>query len=153
MKTSEKGLDLIKCFESFRPVAYKCPAGVWSVGYGSTKGVSKNMTVTHEQAIKMLLDDVAMVENAISKNIHVEINQNQFDALVSFVYNVGIGAFLKSTLLKAINNNDFALAASQFDRWIYAGGIILRGLKTRREAEKQLFIIPTPSEMLKTEIH
>ena len=120
MRTSNKGIELIKSFEGIKTKAYKCPAGVWTIGYGHTKGVQKGDTCTMAQAIEFLKEDLRVFEGAINDLVKVELNQNQFDALVSFVYNVGSGAFQDSTMRIFINKGHFPLAAGQFDKWIYA---------------------------------
>ena len=140
MRTSKKGIDLIKKFEGIKTKAYKCPAGVWTIGYGHTKDVKKGDTCTMAQAIEFLKEDLRVFEGAIDDLVKVELNQNQFDALVSFVYNVGSGAFQDSTLRKFLNAGHFPLAAGQFDRWVYAKGVKLEGLVKRRAAEKELFL-------------
>lgn len=142
MRTSNKGIDLIKKFEGCKLKAYKCPAGVWTIGYGHTKGVKKGDTCTNEQAIDFLKEDLRVFECAINDLVKVKLNQNQFDAIVSFVYNVGSSAFQDSTMRKFINAGHFPLAAGQFDRWVYAKGVKLNGLVKRRAAEKELFLTP-----------
>lgn len=147
MRTSNKGIELIKSFEGIKTKAYLCPAGVWTIGYGHTKGVKKNDTCTMAQAIEFLKEDLRVFECAINDLVQVELNQNQFDALISFVYNVGAGAFQDSTMRKFINAGHFPLAAGQFDKWIYARDktgkkIELEGLVRRRAAEKKLFLSP-----------
>lgn len=140
MKTSETGLNLIKKFEGFRAEAYKCPAGVWTIGYGHTNGVKKGMVIDELKAETFLMIDVQKFEYAINTSVKVKLNQNQFDALVSFVYNVGTGAFKKSTMLKFLNAGHFPLAAGQFDRWNKSKGVVYQGLVNRRKAEKELFL-------------
>jgi len=140
MKTSEQGLSLIKKFEGLRLEAYLCPAGVWTIGYGHTHKVYKGKKITKEEAEKLLKEDLQIFESAICDVVKVPLNQNQFDGIVSFVYNVGIGAFRTSTMLKFINANHFPLAAGQFDRWIYSKGKKLEGLVKRRKEEKELFL-------------
>lgn len=142
MKTSTNGINLIKNFEGCRLTAYKCPAGVWTIGYGHTKGVKKGQKITKEQAVNILQDDLKTYENGVKKAVKIDLNQNQFDALVSFTYNVGLGAFRTSTLLKKLNKKDFTGASKEFPRWNKANGIVLKGLVKRREAEKILFITP-----------
>ena len=140
MKTSKNGINLIKTYEGCRLEAYKCPAGVWTIGYGHTAGVKKGDKITQLQADTLLFVDLQKFENAINKAVKKPITQNEFDALVSFAFNVGIGNFEKSSLLRLINMGHFELAAQQFERWIYAGGKPLNGLKKRRRAEKTLFL-------------
>lgn len=140
MKTSDKGLILIKSFEGFRGRAYKCPAGVWTIGYGHTgPEVKSGSVITEWQGGELLKKDVARFEKAIDNVVKVPLNQNQFDALVSFVFNIGEGAFGKSTLLKLLNAKDYTGAAAQFPRWNKGGGKVLPGLVNRRAAERKLF--------------
>ena len=140
MKTSKNGINLIKTYEGCRLTAYKCPAGVWTIGYGHTAGVKQGDTITPLQANTLLTVDLQKFENAVNKAVKKPITQNEFDALVSFAFNVGIGNFEKSTLLRLVNLGQFELAAKQFEKWIYAGGKPLTGLKKRRLAEKTLFL-------------
>ena len=118
MNISQNGINLIKQFEGLRLKAYQCAAGVWTIGYGHTSGVKKGDKITPKQAEDFLRSDLEKFENAINNLVIAELNQNQFDALVSFVFNIGINAFKQSTMLKFLNNNSFPLAARQFDRWI-----------------------------------
>lgn len=140
MKISEAGLDLIKSHEGFRSDAYLCPAGVWTIGYGHTGDVEEGQSVTEEEAEELLLRDVAFAEDAINSLVEVELSQQMFDALVCFVYNVGVGAFEQSTLLRLLNQGQMEKAAEQFLRWNKAGGKELAGLTRRREAERALFL-------------
>lgn len=140
MKTSETGLNLIKRFEGFRAKSYKCPAGIWTIGYGHTNGVKKGMVIDELKAETFLSIDVQKCEYAINTLVKTELNQNQFDALVSFIYNIGTGAFAKSTMLKFLNAGHFPLAAGQFDRWNKVNGVVSKGLISRRNAEKKLFL-------------
>ena len=145
MKTSKNGIQLIKSFEGCRLKAYKCPAGVWTIGIGHTgvvngKPITEGMTITELMAETLLAIDLQKFENAINTKVKKPLTQNEFDALVSFVFNIGIGAFTSSTMLKLLNQGNIELAAGQFDRWIYAKGKVLNGLKKRRAAEKVLFL-------------
>ena len=140
MSPSDKALDLIRQFEGLRLAAYKCPAGVPTIGYGTTRGVKMGMTVTKDEAEKLLQADVTPFSDRINKLVKVKLNQNQFDALVSFVYNVGSGAFADSTMLKLINQNLLDDAANQFVRWNKANGEVLTGLTRRRMTERDLFL-------------
>lgn len=140
MKTSQNGIDLIKRFEGFRKRAYICPGGKWTIGYGHTQGVKSGDRVSREQAEQMLQDDLTEFELGVANCVEVPLNQNQFDALVSFAYNLGVNALKDSTLLKRLNAGYYAIAANQFDRWVYANGEKLPGLVTRREVEKKLFL-------------
>lgn len=143
-KTGNSGKSLIKQFEGFRATAYLCPAGIWTVGYGTTRingnKVTKGARVTTEEADMFLEQDLKQFEDCINSTVSVELTQNQFDALVAFVYNVGVGNFQKSTLLKKLNSGDYDAAAEQFLRWDKAGGRTLAGLTRRRKAERELFL-------------
>lgn len=141
-KTSAAGLAIIKQHEGFRGTAYLCPAGVWTLGYGTTKGIRKGMTATREQAEALLRDDVAQFEAAVLRAVKQPLSQNQFDALVSFTYNVGAGAFAASTMVRLINAGEWGAAADQFSRWTKGGGRVLPGLTKRRAAERALFLRP-----------
>ena len=141
MKISEKGVTLIKQFEGLALRAYLCPAGVLTIGYGHTgKDVFAGQTITEADASELLRKDVARFEAAVNRYVASEINQNQFDALVSFTYNVGEGALQKSSLLRLVNNNPSDPAIQQaFLMWTKAGGKILPGLERRRKAEADLY--------------
>ncbi len=139
MHTSQKGLDLIKSFEGLRLSAYKCPADVWTIGYGTTAGVKPGQTITKERAEELLRDDVKRFEGQVLRLVKVPLTQGQFDALVSFTYNLGAANLGNSTLLRLLNAGDYKGAAAQFDRWTKAGGKELPGLVKRRAAERALF--------------
>ena len=139
MKASEKAYSLIRQFEGLRLTAYRCPAGVWTVGYGHTSGVVPGMVITKELAEKLLRQDIATVENIVNAECP-NLRQCQFDALVSFVFNIGGGNFRKSTLLKKIKANpDDNSIMDKFLRWVYAKGVVLPGLQKRRLAEMKLY--------------
>lgn len=143
MKTSPKGIALIKSAEGLRLKAYPDPGtgGLpWTIGYGSTSGVTRNMVITEAQAEQMLAADLVRFELIVERAVRVPVTQGQFDALVSFTYNVGEGNFTKSTLLRQLNAGDTAGAAEQFSRWVHAGGKVLPGLVKRRAAERALFL-------------
>lgn len=142
MKCSDSGLNLIKHYEGLRLHAYHCSAHVWTIGYGHTAGVSAGDVITLEQAEKYLLQDINSAENTVNNYVMAPLSQHQFDALVSFVFNLGSGNFSSSTLLAKINARDYSGAASEFLRWNRAGGNIVNGLVRRREDEKRLFEIP-----------
>lgn len=137
MKTSQKGINLIKQFEGCELEAYKCPAGIWTIGYGHTVDVYKGMKITEKEAEILLIDDLPKYEKYAQD---FAINQNQFDALVSFIYNVGSGNFMKSTLRKKImaGANEQEIR-NEFAKWRRGGGKILPGLVKRRKAEADLF--------------
>lgn len=140
MKTSEKGIKLIKRHESCRLTAYKCPAGVWTIGYGHTgDDVQPGMIISRGKADNYLRADLKDAEKAIEEE-GLTLNQNQFDALVSFVFNVGAGNFRNSTLLrKAKINTDDPSIANEFGKWKYGGGKVLPGLVKRRKEEAKLY--------------
>lgn len=143
MKTSPKGIALIKSAEGLRLKAYPDPGtgGLpWTIGYGSTSGVTRNMVITETQAEQMLAEDLVRFERIVERLVRVPVTQTQFDALVSFTYNVGEGNFTKSTLLRKLNAGDTAGAAEQFSRWVHAGGKVLPGLVKRRAAERAMFL-------------
>ena len=139
MKASNRAYEMIKRFEGYRFKSYLCAGGKCTIGYGHTKDVKPYRTITHDQALKYLSEDIEDVEKALSTLVKVKLNQNQYDSLVSFVFNVGTGAFSSSTLLKKLNNNDFESVPKELRKWIFAGGKACVGLKKRREAEAILF--------------
>lgn len=142
-RISDKGINLLKELEGFSDQAYQDTGGVWTVGYGTTRinniKVKSTTIATEKEATSYLYKDIKAVELALDDAIAAPITQNQFDALVCFVYNVGITAFMKSTLLRKIEEKRFADAAKEFDRWVYVGGFISEGLKNRRKKERSLF--------------
>lgn len=140
MKTSTNGINLIKKYEGCYLKAYKCPAGVWTIGYGHTKNVKSGMKITQTQAEQYLKSDLTTYENAVKKYVKVSINQNQFDALVSYSFNCGTGALKNSTLLKKLNNKDYNGAADELLRWNKSNGKVLNGLTKRRKEERVLFM-------------
>lgn len=142
LHTGAAGLALIKRFEGFRPKAYICPAGVLTIGYGTTKGVYRGEVITEAQAEQFLFRDLAGFEAAIKKYVRVPLNQNQFDALVCFTYNVGSGNLASSTLLKRLNAGAYNEVPGQLMRWNKGGGRVLPGLTDRRSAEGALWNTP-----------
>ena len=139
MKTSDKGIDLIKRYEGFRAKAYRCSADKWTIGYGHTLNVKSTDVIDKAQAEYFLRQDVEFAEKEVNKH-NLNINQNQFDALVSFVFNLGVGNFARSTLLRKIKSNpDDPTIRKEFERWVYAGGKILTGLIKRRKEEANLY--------------
>lgn len=137
-------IDLIKQFEGFRANAYQDSVGVWTIGYGTTRingqPVTAGMTITQQQALQLVQQEVNKLTRQIDTIVAVPINDNQLNALIDFAYNLGFNALKTSTLIRKLNAGDYNGAADQFDRWVYAGGKILPGLVRRREAEKQLFV-------------
>jgi len=140
MQTSNKGIDLIKRFEGLKFEAYRDSVGIPTIGYGHTHNVKMGDVITGEQADKYLREDLLVAELTINTNVRVNLTQNQFDALASFVFNLGSGNFVKSTLLKKLNAGDFAGAADEFGKWVNAGSKKLAGLVKRRTAEREVFI-------------
>ena len=140
MKASKNGIELIKKYEGCKLNAYLCPANVWTIGYGHTKNVKEGDKITQEMAEQLLVNDLQQFENAVNAYCLRALTQNQFDALISFVFNLGSVAFKASTLLKRINANQMELAALEFERWNKAGGKVLEGLTKRRKDEKALFL-------------
>lgn len=139
-KISDKGLQLVKHFEGCYLKAYKCPAGVLTIGYGHTgPDVKPGMEITQAQADDLLRLDIERFEKAVRDCVKVPLEQNQFDALVSFAFNCGAGALQKSTLLKKLNAGDVIGAVQEFHRWNKGGGKVLAGLVRRRAAEAHLF--------------
>lgn len=135
-----KGLALTERFEGCRLTAYQDQAGVWTIGYGHTGAdVTPGLTITQEQARSLLARDVANAAACVNKVVSVRLNQNEFDALVDFVFNLGALAFEGSTLLKNLNAQNFAAAASEFEEFDRAGGVVVAGLLRRRQAEAALF--------------
>ena len=145
MAVSLFGVDLICDFEGKRLVAYDDGVGVWTIGFGTTiypNGikVKKGDTCTEAQAKSYMAHDLKKFEQAVNGAVNIPLNQNQFDALVSLAYNIGTGAFNKSTLVKKLNAGDIRGAADQFDVWINAGGKRMQGLVNRRAREKALYL-------------
>jgi lysozyme len=130
---------LIRRFEGLRLDAYRCPAGVWTVGYGHTKDVLPGLTVTVPEAEALLLEDMDTADEAIRRHCTAYLRNNQRAALISFIFNVGAGAFAKSTLLRKLNQGDHASVPAELLRWNKASGTVLRGLVLRREAEANLW--------------
>lgn len=136
MKTSTNGINLIKSFEGLRLTAYQCEADVWTIGYGHTKGVYQGMTCTEEQATQWLIEDVAFAENQVMiYNLTYDWNQNEFDALVSFAFNIG-----NISQLTANGTRSRAEIAEAFPKYVNAGGVVSPGLVRRRQAELALFL-------------
>lgn len=145
MKVNKQVIQLVKSFEGCFLNAYLCPAKVWTIGYGNTKyqngtAVKQGDKITQEQAEALLSDILAEFSKDVSKLIKVELNDNQFSALVSFTFNLGVGALSKSTLLKKVNANpNDKTIESEFMKWVSAGGKRLNGLVRRRTAESNLY--------------
>ncbi|WP_264309302.1 lysozyme [Pseudomonas putida] len=140
MRTSQRGLSLIKSFEGLRLQAYQDSVGVWTIGYGATRSMQPGMKVSMEQAERMLLNDVQRFEPEVERLITSPLSQNQWDAMISFTYNLGAANLESSTLRRLINAGNYVAAADQFPRWNKAGGKVLAGLVRRRAAERDLFL-------------
>lgn len=139
-RISEAGIELIKHFEGLRLMAYSDPVGVWTIGYGHTRTAVAGKTVTEAEAEVLLREDLDRFERCVSQQVTVPLEQNEFDALVSFAFNLGCGALSRSTLLRLLNASDKRAAADELNRWVHAGGQRLAGLVRRREAERRLFL-------------
>jgi lysozyme len=139
MNISDKGLALIKRFEGLRLNAYRCPAGIWTIGYGHTGGVHDGMKISHSEADQLLRADVERFEHDVDR-LAGPCTQGEFDALVSFTLNLGPEALRSSTLLKLHRLGQHRLAAAEFGRWVHAGGRKLDGLVKRRAAEADLYL-------------
>ena len=142
MKTNQAGVDLIKHFEGCRLEAYVCPAGKLTIGYGTTRGVTSGMKITEAIAEKFLKEDLEKFGLQLN-TLRLHLTDNQFSALVSFIYNVGFGNFSNSTLRKKVqtNHND-PVIRNEFLRWNKGGGKVLPGLIARRQAESDLYFTP-----------
>jgi len=135
-----EGLSLTEQFEGCRLAAYQDQVGVWTIGYGHTgPEVVAGLTITQAQAEAYLAADVQSAAACVNRLVAVQLTQEEFDALVDFVFNLGQGAFASSTLLRLLNAGSFAAAAEQFVQWDRAGGAVVAGLLRRRQAETALF--------------
>ena len=139
MKTSAEGIALIKKFEGLELDSYQCSANVWTLGYGHTQGVAEGDSCSEEAAEIILVNDLKEFETYVTAFVDVELDQNQFDALVAWTFNLGPTNLRTSTLLKKLNAGDYNDVPSEIKRWNRAGGQVLDGLIRRREAEALLF--------------
>ena len=139
---TDAGRALIKKYESCRLTSYEDGAGIWTIGWGHTKGVTEGMTCTQEQADQWFEEDLAETTKAVDGLVPVTLNNNQFSACVSLAYNIGTGKFASSTLLQLLRQGNIAGAADQFPRWDKVAGVPNDGLLKRRNEERQLFITP-----------
>lgn len=147
------GLRVIKHFEGLRTTAYRDPVGIWTIGYGHTSmagppPVVPGMVITPAEAEAILQQDLDIFENGVTNALTTATNSDQFSAMVSFAYNVGLTAFRNSTLLRKHNARDFAGAADEFLRWVYAEGQVLPGLVRRRQAERALYLGQDPGAFM-----
>ncbi|EMR4174198.1 lysozyme [Serratia marcescens] len=145
MNISKDGIELIKRFEGLRLKSYQDSVGVWTIGYGWTqpvdgKKVGPRMQIDQATADRLLKCGVVQYEQGVNQLVKVKITQGQFDALVSFAYNLGLRSLSTSTLLQKLNDGDKQGAADQFGRWVSAGGKRLDGLVARRAAEREMFL-------------
>ena len=146
MKTSQAGIDLIKSFEGFRSAPYRDAVGIPTIGYGMTiypdgrKVTMSDKPITEAQAVEGLRNLLGRYEQAVERYAQIKLCQHQFDALVSFAYNVGNEALRTSTLMRYLNQGDLTSAANQMLRWNRAGGRVLAGLTRRRQAERAMFL-------------
>lgn len=139
MKTGSQGVALIKKFEGCELAAYQCSADVWTIGYGHTRGVQKGDEITVDKAEYILLQDLIEFEEYVDNLVIVSLNQDQFDALVAWTFNLGPTNLQESTLLLRLNDGKYDDVPAQMARWNRSNGEILEGLKRRREAEGLLF--------------
>lgn len=141
MNISPRGLEFIRRMEACRLEAYQDSVGIWTIGYGHIRGpVREGDTCTQEQAEAWLLEDVASIaERCIQNMVKVDLTQQEYDALCSFIFNLGCSAFRNSTLLRKLNDGDFDGAAEQFAKWNHADNKVILGLTHRRQAERELF--------------
>lgn len=152
MEITKDGVELIKRFEGLRKTAYRCPSGVWTIGYGHTAAagppvVAGGMEIAAEQAEAILARDLAGFAAGVKQALTAEVSDAQFSALVSFAYNVGLGQFRGSSVLKAVNAGDMAAVPRRLLLWNRAGGQVLPGLTRRRAAEAELFLSGASSRM------
>jgi lysozyme len=153
VSVNQATINLIKEFEGCKLQAYQCSAGVWTIGYGITAAVdvgikpAKGMTITQDRAEDLLRLGVDKFATTVDALITAKVNANEFGACVSLAYNIGTGAFAKSTVLRELNAGNRDKAAAAFQLWNKAGGVISKGLVRRREAEKQLFLTPVTADM------
>lgn len=156
MNISQAGVNFIKSFEGLMLSPYKPvqEERYLTIGYGHYGAdVTPNEVITTAQAEQMLKNDLASYVSGVAGLVKKPVNQNQFDALVSFAYNTGVQALGKSTLLKKLNDGDYVGASNEFGKWVHgAGGTVLQGLVNRREAEKELFLKPVPTAMVQVRV-
>lgn len=139
MDYSKAGLQLTERFEGCRLTAYQDQVGIWTIGYGHTHGVTPGQTITQDEAEAYLAADIAWAVAFVNRSVKIQLTQGEFDALVDFTFNLGSGNFQASTLLRLVNQGQFAAAAGQFERWDRAGGVEVAGLLRRRQAEETEF--------------
>ena len=138
-RINDRGIAIIKEREGLHLESYLCPADKWTIGYGSTDGIESGMTITKDEAEHLLIRDLKRFELGVSEAVNVPLNDNQFSALVSFAFNVGMGNFRESTLLRRLNNGEYDAVPVELALWIWAKGKKLKGLVRRRRMEGELF--------------
>lgn len=131
--------DFVKQWEGRELKAYRCSAGVWTIGYGHTKGVKEGDEISPAEAEQLLVEDLTAIADDLNRLVNVPVSESQYIALLSLAFNIGATALKKSTLLFHLNHGRYDEAAEEFDKWIYAGGKVSEGLKRRRAAERALF--------------
>lgn len=154
MEASREGINLIKRFEGCHKVngdkveAYKDPIGKPTIGYGHTRTAHMGMVITKEEAERLLVKDLAWAERAVSEHVKVPLEPNQFNCLVSLCFNIGEGAFSRSTLVRELNKERYDAVPGQLMRWVYAGGKKFKGLERRRSAEAEMWqdVLPEPDD-------
>jgi len=139
MRCNDKGLAIIRKWESLRLKAYKCSADVWTIGWGHTKGVKQDDVCTIEKANEYFKEDLEEKELQIN-NLNLQLTDNEYSALISFIFNIGIGNFTKSTMLRLLKQNKKIEASNEFQKWNKCKGETLDGLTKRRRDERDLFL-------------
>lgn len=139
MKISQEGIALIKHYEGCKLESYQCSAGVWTIGYGSTKNVKEGMSIDAEKAEQLLVKDLAIFEKEVANLVSVPLEQNQYDAIVSWTFNLGSSNLKASTMLKVLNNGVYEAVPEQLKRWNKVKGVVNDGLVKRRKSEALLF--------------
>lgn len=139
MKLSDGGLSFIASWEGYRALAYRDVGGVWTIGYGHTGDVHAGDRASHQKALELLRADVHEAEASVNEHVHVGVNQDRFDALVSLTFNIGASAFAHSNLLRKLNAGDYPGVAGEFARWNHVDGRVVEGLTRRRKAEADLW--------------
>jgi lysozyme len=145
MRTSQEGVALIKRFEGFQATPYYCPAGILTIGYGHIRDAAAHSAITETQAEALLRQDLHVAEDAVLRLVGIPLRQNQFDALVSFTFNLGAGALQRSTLRRVVNRGMHADVPRELMRWVFARGRKLNGLIARRRAEALLYSAELPN--------
>lgn len=148
LHTSQDGINLIESFEGCRLEAYQDSVQTWTIGYGHTADVVEGMTITPAQATALLAGDLVIYEHYVNSYVTAPLTQHEFDALVSFTYNLGAGTLQRSDLLAYLNADQIAEAADMFLEYDHAGGVEVAGLLRRREAERALFLLPDSEQPL-----